>query len=191
MNEVVVITRENQHQYYDRRKPPVARVAVGDEVVFETTDSCYSAVLPLAPGDPGPASDDAVQAPSAEHVRRVSRTHGVTLLGLNPAKDAGLHMPNAGSGEGPGDALTGPVFIEGAQPGDTLVVEVLSIEQDGPGFQLLGPYRGVVNRCSAHARACARKWQRTMRASVTGARLHVRRAGAHTVTVAARSAAGA
>ena len=74
-------------------------------------------------------------------------------------------MPNSQTeGRPPGDALTGPVFVEGAAPGDTLVVEVLAIEQDGPGergrapfpafalmalwaagFQLLGPYRGVVD----------------------------------------------
>jgi acetamidase/formamidase len=42
-------------------------------------------------------------------------------------------------------ALTGPVYITGAEPGDTLVVEVLSLEHHGwgwngviPGFGLLG-----------------------------------------------------
>ena len=91
-------------------------------------------MLPLAPGDPGPRDDSAAQAPATDHVRRVSREHGVTLLGLDPAKDGGLHMPNSQTeGRPPGDALTGPVFVEGAAPGDTLVVEVLAIEQDGPG----------------------------------------------------------
>jgi acetamidase/formamidase len=41
--------------------------------------------------------------------------------------------------------LTGPVYVEGAEPGDTLVVEILSLEHKGwgwsailPGFGLLG-----------------------------------------------------
>lgn len=40
--------------------------------------------------------------------------------------------------------LAGPVSVEGAEPGDTLVVEVLDIKLDSTGFQLIGPNRAIV-----------------------------------------------
>ena len=43
-----------------------------------------------------------------------------------------------------GDPLTGPVYVEGAQPGNTLVAEILDIELDTLGFQLIGPNRGII-----------------------------------------------
>ena len=43
-----------------------------------------------------------------------------------------------------GDPVTGPVYVDGARPGDTLVVEVRSIELVSPGFQLIGPDRGII-----------------------------------------------
>ena len=39
----------------------------------------------------------------------------------------------------PGDPLTGPVFIQGAMPGQTLTVDILRIDLDPDGFQLIGP----------------------------------------------------
>ena len=43
-----------------------------------------------------------------------------------------------------GDPLTGPVFVRGAQPGHTLVVDILKIELDPDGFQLIGPNRAII-----------------------------------------------
>jgi len=40
--------------------------------------------------------------------------------------------------------MNGPVFIEGAKPGGTLVVEILRIELDADGFQLIGPNRAII-----------------------------------------------
>jgi len=40
--------------------------------------------------------------------------------------------------------INGPVFIEGAQPGNTLVVEILKIDLDEEGFQLIGPNRAII-----------------------------------------------
>lgn len=40
--------------------------------------------------------------------------------------------------------LTGPVYINGAKPGDTLVVEILKVKFPKPGFQLIGPNRAIV-----------------------------------------------
>ncbi len=43
-----------------------------------------------------------------------------------------------------GDPVTGPAYVDGARPGDTLVVEVRRIELLSPGFQLIGPDRGII-----------------------------------------------
>lgn len=43
-----------------------------------------------------------------------------------------------------GDPVTGPVYVEGAEPGDTLVVHILQVELTGSGFQLIGPDRAMV-----------------------------------------------
>ena len=42
--------------------------------------------------------------------------------------------------------MTGPVFVEGAAVGGTLVVDILRIDLDKEGFQLIGPDRGVVRQ---------------------------------------------
>ena len=43
-----------------------------------------------------------------------------------------------------GNPITGPVYIEQATPGRTLIVDVLDIRLNETGFQLLGPNRGVI-----------------------------------------------
>ena len=43
-----------------------------------------------------------------------------------------------------GDPLTGPVYVNTARPGDTLVVEIRKIELISRGFQLIGPDRAIV-----------------------------------------------
>jgi len=40
--------------------------------------------------------------------------------------------------------MAGPVFIEGAKPGQTLTVDILRIEPDPEGFQLIGPNRAII-----------------------------------------------
>lgn len=40
--------------------------------------------------------------------------------------------------------INGPVFVQDAEPGDTLVVEIRNVELDKDGFQLIGPNRGIV-----------------------------------------------
>ena len=44
----------------------------------------------------------------------------------------------------PSNPLNGPVFVAGAEPGDTLLVEILRIELDTDGFQLIGPDRAII-----------------------------------------------
>jgi amidase len=123
-----IVQRSYQHRLYDCTLPPVLRVEPGEQVTFETTDALYGRVDPVAPG----------VVPDGDPPR------GKFNKGLGP-HDAGLHIPYSKSSEPGGDPLTGPVYVEGAKPGDTLVAEVIKIEQDGPGFQLVGPNRGVVN----------------------------------------------
>ena len=43
-----------------------------------------------------------------------------------------------------GNPVTGPVYVETARPGDTLVVEIRDIQLVGPGFQLIGPDRAII-----------------------------------------------
>ncbi len=42
--------------------------------------------------------------------------------------------------------VTGPVFVDGAEPGDTLVVRVVSIEPAGSGAIVTGPGMGVLGK---------------------------------------------
>lgn len=44
----------------------------------------------------------------------------------------------------PSNPLTGPVWVDGAEPGDTLTVEILQIDLAEDGFQLIGPQRAIV-----------------------------------------------
>ncbi len=48
------------------------------------------------------------------------------------------------TGRLPGNPITGPIYVEGAAPGDTLVVEILKIELNSWGFQVIGPDRAVI-----------------------------------------------
>jgi len=43
-----------------------------------------------------------------------------------------------------GDPVTGPVYVDTARPGDTLVVEIRQIELISTGFQLIGPDRAII-----------------------------------------------
>src|SRR5437868_5621304 len=43
-----------------------------------------------------------------------------------------------------GHALTGPIAIRGARPGDTLVVEVLEVKPAAWGWTALGPMGGLL-----------------------------------------------
>src|SRR3989338_3451747 len=42
--------------------------------------------------------------------------------------------------------LKGPVFVEGAAPGHTLVVDILKVKLDKEGFQLIGPERAIIRQ---------------------------------------------
>ena len=89
--------------FYWSDAPPVLRVASGDIIDVDTLLTNSPAGLTRA-GVP----DDKIQP---------------SLKAITTAFPAG--HPNRGPG---GHILTGPVFVEGAEPGDTLEVKVLSID---------------------------------------------------------------
>lgn len=60
-------------------------------------------------------------------------------------EDQNLH----GMDWGKVNPATGPVFVEGAQPGDTLKVEILDIRLGSQGVMVDGPRRGVTGRAVA------------------------------------------
>src|SRR6185437_15845044 len=94
------ISKDHNHELFDRSLAPVATVSPGAGVMFETLDACCGEVR------------------SVEQLVQFRR---------KPPRR--------------GDPLTGPVFVRGAKPGHTLVVDILKIELDPDGFQLIGPNR--------------------------------------------------
>ena len=97
-----VLGKDRPHFFFDKNQPPVLRVRPGEEVVFETLDTCSG------------------QVRDVESLRDYWRR------------------------KHPSNALTGPVYVEGAKAGGVLVVEILGIELDPIGFHLIGPNRGVI-----------------------------------------------
>src|SRR5262252_7011635 len=90
----LTLTPEHVHWgYYDARLPPALRVASGDRVRVETMVAGGLQRLRLA---------GATEAEIPESLQRVER--------LVTERGPGAHP------------LTGPIFIEGAAPGDTLEV---------------------------------------------------------------------
>jgi acetamidase/formamidase len=85
--------------YYDASTPPALRVHSGDTVVFDTLITNIPAALEKAGVPP-----DQVQ---------------------QSLRDITKEVTNKGPG---GHILTGPVFVEGAEPGDTLEVRIQKID---------------------------------------------------------------
>src|SRR5215510_5800031 len=96
----LALTPEHVHWgYFDSRVPPVLRIASGDRVRVETM---------IAGG-----------------LQRI-RLAGVAESEIpEPLKAVELGVVERGPGAQP---MTGPIFVEGAEPGDTLEVRILGIE---------------------------------------------------------------
>lgn len=102
--------------YYDAAAPPVLRIHSGDTVVFETLITSTPPRLEKAGVPP-----DQVQQ---------------SLL------DIQKEVTNKGPG---GHILTGPVFVEGAEPGDTLEVRIQKIDLAiAYAYNAFGPGRGFL-----------------------------------------------
>ena len=101
--------------YFDPATKPVATVASGDEVLLHALPACDPPDLP--PEGKG------------------------TIL---PAHLAAMEAHKADKGAGP-HMVTGPVYVEGAMPGDVLQVDILEVEtaQDW-GFTAIMPLLGAL-----------------------------------------------
>src|SRR4051812_47822988 len=106
------------HFTWDTGHEPLLTVADGDTVVFETRDVSDNQI--------GPGSD--------------AREGGDTQPG--PAPAAGVTGGRAGARVYP---LAGPVFVEGAEPGDTLAVEILDLHTKGWGWTAILPGLGLLS----------------------------------------------
>lgn len=101
--------------YFDPARAPVAHVASGDEVILHALPACDPPDLP--PEGKG------------------------TVL---PAHLAAMEAHKADKGPGP-HLVTGPVFVEGAMPGDVLQVDILeAVPAQDWGFTAIMPLLGAL-----------------------------------------------
>jgi len=102
--------------HYDASTPPVLRIRSGDTVEIETLITSSPARLEAA----GVAPGDVQQS----------------------LRDIHATVTNKGPG---GHILTGPIFVEGAEPGDVLEVRILSVRLAIPyAYNGFGPGRGFL-----------------------------------------------
>ena len=128
----LTLTPEHVHWgYYDSRVPPVLRIASGDRVRVETMIAGGLQRLRLA----GVAESEIPDSLKAVEL-------GVTERG------PGAHP------------LTGPIFVEGAEPGDTLEVRILGIEFLHPfGVNAFSPGGGVIPEEFPYEHLRLLRWQ--------------------------------
>jgi acetamidase/formamidase len=128
----LTLTPEHVHWgYYDSRVAPALRMASGDRVRIETMVAGGLQRLRLA----GIAESEIPDS----------------------LKTVELRVTERGPGAHP---LTGPVFIEGAEPGDTLEVRVLAIEFLHPfGVNAFNPGGGVIPDDFPYAYARLVRWK--------------------------------
>jgi acetamidase/formamidase len=126
-------------------KPDVTLGSTPDTVVWGYISARVSPVLRVKPGA-------TVRIDTMSHQGLVTRDDPVTFFGrggikpdevLQDAKDIFAKVPR-GKGLG-AHVLTGPIHIEGAEPGDSLEVRVLDLETRVPyGVNNTGPGSGVL-----------------------------------------------
>jgi acetamidase/formamidase len=110
------VGHDHIHTYWSNELAPVRTVHPGDTVTFETLESSYGRV----------ARDIATVAQPGADPQLLS----LIAAGAYPERstmDRQAHLTR-------GHPLTGPVAVEGASPGDTLVIEVLRIDPGPWGF---------------------------------------------------------
>ena len=130
MHELVLAPAAVHWGYYDAKVPPVLRMAPGERVRVETMVAGGLARLRLA----GVAEADIPAALKAVE-------QGVTERG------PGAHP------------MTGPIFVEGAEPGDTLEVRVLAIEfLHDFGVNAFSPGGGVLPDDFPYAKVKLLRW---------------------------------
>ena len=111
------VCKDNVHWgYLSRSIPPVLRVDSGAEVVIETlTQHAFDDYERMIKGDPG-AESVFGWTPRGKNVeRRGAGPMNATIFGRGAGEGFGVHI------------FTGPVFVNGAEPGDVLEVQILDI----------------------------------------------------------------
>jgi acetamidase/formamidase len=128
----LTLTPEHIHWgYYDARVPPVLRVGSGDRVRVETMVAGGLQRLRLAGASESEIPD------ALKTIERVVTERG-----------PGVHP------------LTGPIFVDGAEPGDTLEVRILSIEFLHPfGVVAFSPGGGVLPDEFPYAHFTLLRWR--------------------------------
>jgi acetamidase/formamidase len=108
------------HTYWDSALPPALTIAPGDTVVFATLEASHGrvarAVAAAAPPDLDPVLAALIAASAYPEVPTLLRGH----------------------------PLTGPVYVAGAAPGDTLRVTVLDVQPGAWGWTACGPGNGLL-----------------------------------------------
>jgi acetamidase/formamidase len=115
------VSSDQIHTYWSNALEPVLTVQPGETVVFETLEASYGHV--------------------ARNVRELSQPGLDAALIEIIAADAypKREHPDRDPAITGGHALTGPVAIEGAEPGDTLVVEIVDIAPAAWGYTSCSP----------------------------------------------------
>ena len=108
------------HTYFDQSLPPRLTINPGDTVVFATRESSYGRIARLFVAN----SDPSIPADLAAIIAASAYPEIATPLAGHP--------------------LTGPVHIEGAGPGDTLVVAILEIKPASWGWTSVRPGGGLL-----------------------------------------------
>ena len=128
----LALTPEHVHWgYYDSRVPPVLRITSGDRVRVETMVAGGLQRLRLA---------GASESEIPESLKAVE-----------------LRVTERGPGAHP---MTGPIFVEGAEPGDALEVRILAIEFLHPfGVVAFNPGGGVIPDDFPYAHFLLLRWQ--------------------------------
>ena len=128
----LTLTPEHVHWgYFDSRVPPVLRIASGDRVRVETMIAGGLQRLRLA---------GAAESEIPDQLKAVE-----------------LHVTDRGPGA---QVLTGPIFVESAEPGDMLEVRILGIEFLHPfGVNVFTPGGGVLPDEFPYAHARLVRWQ--------------------------------
>ena len=118
--------REAIHTHWDNALPPRLTVEPGDTVVFETLEPSQGAVArDIASGK--------WQVPTADP----------DLIAFVVSSASPEPRPES-EDEERGHALTGPVAVVGAEPGDTLVVDVVEVVPAAWGWTACGPGGGAL-----------------------------------------------
>jgi len=131
MHELPLAPEHVHWGYYDPRVPPAIRVASGDRVRVETMVAGGLQRLRLA----GATEDEIPEA-----LKAVER-----------------NVTERGPGAHP---MSGPIFVEGAEPGDTLEVRILAIEFLHPfGVNAFSPGGGVLPDDYPYAQLRLLRWR--------------------------------